>query len=830
MIKPVFLSLFCLLFCSMLFAQTKVGGKIKDSNGEVLPFVNVIFNKSTEGTTSNENGKFYLQSDASYSELKVSFLGYKTKIIPLQEKVNLEMEIVLQEEAESLGEVRIVRGKTSKKNNPAIDILRKIWENKRSNGVSAFKQYQYRKYEKLEFDLNEIDSTVIENPIFNGMEFIFEYADTNKFSGSTYLPVFINESVYKVYGDNEMNQKREDLVGNKNSGFEQNQNLIAAVKGIYDEYNVYNNYIKVFDKSFVSPLSTTGINNYNYVLSDSAYIDDKWCYNIIYYPRRENELTFKGDFWVNDTTWAVKDINLEASRDANINWVNDLYIEQEFKVLNDSLFLMTRDYFQANFTLFKKEDARGVYAKRTQVFDEYKFNEKKDRSFYTKRQYNFNEDVYSRDQDFWAENRLEKLNDEEEGIYTMLDSLTNVSAFNRIYDIATFFESGYVEFNGWDFGPAYSMFDYNEVEGFRLRLGARTYFGQHDPWRIEGYVAYGFRDETYKYGISGKWLLDPKSRLIISGGRRNDIEQLGSSLTNSTDVLGRSLASSGLVSVGDNNKLSNLELSTFNLSINPWYNFKFRIGASYREISSASPEFSLDYYTNESRTTTASTIKQAEISTMLTYTPGRETTGFGVERSVNNEDEFPTFFVNYSLGLKNVLNSDFDYKKLQFFYNQPLLIGGFGRATASLEAGKTFGEVPLGLLNVVPGNQTFFAMYNSFPVLDFYEFVTDTYVSAHFNHNFNGRFFARIPLLRELNLRELVGVRAVWGEISEENKRLDASGLTLRAPSKEPYFEYNVGVGNILRFLSFKAHFRGNYRNIPDSRNFAFTAAFGFHF
>ncbi|MBI6119461.1 DUF5686 and carboxypeptidase-like regulatory domain-containing protein [Salegentibacter maritimus] len=829
--KATYLSLLFLLCYTIMASQTRVGGVVKDENGQALPFVNVIFNNSSEGTTSGENGKFYLQSENNHTELKISFIGYQTEIIPLPQKSNLSLEIVLQQEASSLDEVKIIRGKTSKKNNPAIDILRKIWKNRRDNGITAFKQYQYKKYEKLEFELDGIDSSVVKNPIFNGMEFIFDYADTNRITGKTILPVFINESVSRVYGDNVENKKREDLLGNKNSGFDQNQNLIAAVKDVYDEYNVYNNYIKVFDKSFVSPLSTTGINNYNYVLSDSAYVENKWCYNIIYYPRRENELTFKGDFWVNDTTWAIKKINLEASRDANINWVKELYIEQEFEVLNDSVFLISKDYFQANFSLTKKETSKGVYAKRTQVFDEYQFNLKQAEGFYDKQAYRFNKEVYQRGQDFWDKNRLEELNRAEEDIYVMLDSLTSVPAFNRIYDIATIAESGYVEFNGWDFGPVYSLFDYNEVEGFRTRLGGRTYFGQHDPWRIEGYLAYGFLDEKFKYGISGKWLLDARSRLIISGGKRRDIVQLGAGLTgNTTDVLGRSLASSGLVSVGDNTKLSHLNLNTVNLEIEPWNNFKVRVGASYRELSSASPDFSLDYYTDKMQSNIASTIKQTEIATTFAYTPGRQTSGFGVEQNVINEDEFPTFFFNYSLGLKDILKSDFDYKKIQFFYNQPLKIGGFGRANVSMEAGKTVGEVPLGLLNVVPGNQTYFSMYNAFPVLNFYEFVTDTYVSAHFDHNFNGRLFARIPLLRELNLRELVGVRAVWGEISEANKALNASEIPFRAPNKTPYYEYSLGIGNILKFLSVEAHFRGNYYNVPESRSFAITASFGFHF
>jgi len=201
-----------------------------------------------------------------------------------------------------------------------------------------------------------------------------------------------------------------------------------------------------------------------------------------------------------------------------------------------------------------------------------------------------------------------------------------------------------------------------------------------------------------------------------------------------------------------------------------------------------------------------------------------------VDRNIINGGDFPTFFLNYSLGIKDVFESDFNYKKIQFFYNQPLLVGGIGKSNVSIEAGKTFGDVPLGLLSVVPGNQTYFALYNTFPLLNFYEFVTDTYLSAHLEHNFNGRLFSRIPGLRDLNLREIVGIRGVYGEISDANKNIDASGLPLIAPDSEPYWEYSVGVGNIFKFLRVDAHFRGNYFENPDARTFGVTASFGFHF
>ena len=276
---------------------------------------------------------------------------------------NYDLKFVLTEGASQLNEVVIVTGKQSKKEseNPAIAILKKIWERKRKNGLHMFKQYQNDKYEKVEFDMNTLDSAFMNSKIFKGMEFIFEEIDTSNITGKSFLPIFINESVYNSYGKNKGAKKlREDLVANKNSGFNSNQNVIAFIKDLYVDYNVYDSYIKIFDKSFVSPLSKTGVNVYNYVLSDSAFVDDKWCYNIVYYPRRKNELTFKGDFWVTDSTYAIKNITMASTKSANINWVKDIYLEQEFEVMNDSVFLLTRDYMMTDFALSKKETARGM--------------------------------------------------------------------------------------------------------------------------------------------------------------------------------------------------------------------------------------------------------------------------------------------------------------------------------------------------------------------------------------------------------------------------------------------------------------------------------------
>lgn len=824
-LKSVLLLL--ITFCSSAFAQMKVSGVVVDENNEPIPFANVYFKNSSEGLITNENGKFYLETQTNYKTLVVSFIGYKTQEIELKKAVTYNLEVKL-ENGEVLKEVVLFSGKMSKKNNPAVDILRKIWERKKQNGLNQFNYYQYDQYEKVEFDMNSIDSTFMQSKIFEGMEFVFEQMDTSRITGKTYLPIFINESVSEVYGDNQGNKKRQILKANKNSGFNTNQQIISFVKDLYADYNIYDNYLKFFDKDFVSPLSGTGIDVYNYALVDSAFIETKWCYNIVFYPRRKGELTFKGDFWVNDTTYAIKKINMAVTKSANINWVKEIYIEQEFDVLNDSVFLLKRDHMMSDFALNKKEASKGVYGKRTTLYKNHQFNIPKPATFYREEINFFDPTIYNKTDEFWKENRFESLSKDELGVYKMLDTLQTVKKFKQMYNLVSILGSGYIQKGMIDYGPIFNVFGFNDVEGLRMRLGGRTYFGPNDRWRLQAYSAYGFKDDKVKFGFSGKWLVNPKNRLILGGGFRKDVEQMGASLTTTNDVMGRSFASSALFTTAINDKLTNINLTSFSFEMEPVKNFTFQSGFSYRTLESASPTFSLEYYLDDSFTATKGDVQQSEVYVQIDYTPGRKTIGYGVERSVV-DNNYTRAFINVSQGFKGVLGSDFDYRKVQLYFKQPANIGGFGRLFFITELGKTYGDVPLGLMSVVPGNQTYFLIENTFNNLNFYEFVTDTYATLQLEHHFNGRLFSRIPWFRALNLREIVGVKGVYGTVSDANRALNASGLNYVAP-ENGYWEYSAGIGNIFKVFRLDCSWRGNYRNLPGANNFAIKGTFGFYF
>lgn len=829
--KNIFLIAF-LVVANLVFSQTKVSGVVVDNTNQPVPYANVVFKNSTIGTVTNEDGRFYIESSNTYAALVVSFVGFETKVVPLTKSVNYNFKIQLSD-GQQLSEVVIYTGKTSKKNNPALDILRKIWERKRKNGLRIFNQYQMEKYEKVEFDMNSIDSAFMKNKLFKGMEFIFNQMDTSKVTGKTYLPIFINEAIYDVNGDNKLNRVKEKLKANKTSGFNGNQQILAFVKDLYSDFDIYNNHLTFFDKSFTSPLSRTGIDTYNYVLKDSAYINEKWCYNIVFYPRRKNELTFKGDFWVNDSTFAIKKINMAVSKSANINWVKDIYIEQEFDVMNDSVFLLTRDYMMSDFALNKKEESKGVYGKRTTLYRNHQFNVEKPSTFY-KDEVNFiDNEVYNKSDDYWKTNRFEELSKDELGVYKMLDTLQTVKKFKQIYNLVSILGSGYIQFGHFDYGPIFSTFGFNEVEGIRMRVGGRTYFGPNDTWRLQGFTAYGFDDNKFKYGISGKWMVNKRNRIILSAGNRRDIEQIGASLTTTNDVLGRSFASSALFTTGSNGKLTNINLSSAAVEIEPVKNLTFLTGISYRTLESASPTFSLDYYTalpsdTNPQGSVKSDVKQSEANIQIEYTPNRKTIGFGVERNVV-DSPYSRLFVNYSHGFKGVLNSDFQYEKLQLYYKQPIIIGPLGRTNIIVELGKTFGTVPLGLLSVIPGNQTYFNIENTFSNLNFYEFVSDQYATLQWEHNFNGRLFSRIPFMRKLNWREIIGARGVYGTLSDANRAINASGLFYKAP-EDIYWEYSAGIGNIFKVFRIDFAWRGSYLNIPETNQFTVKGSFGFYF
>ncbi len=393
--------------------------------------------------------------------------------------------------------------------------------------------------------------------------------------------------------------------------------------------------------------------------------------------------------------------------------------------------------------------------------------------------------------------------------------------------------SGYWNvWNAIDIGDLYSTVGYNEIEGLRLRGGARTYFSQNDMWRMAGYMAYGFKDHQFKYGAEARFMFDKFNRFQIGAGTKRDVEQLGVQLTTSDGIMTRSFASSSIIGQGANDKLSHINKTNVYTSIDPWKNFTIRLDGNYQTTRAADPALFDIGYINEKGLEEEHLI-DTNVSLSLIARPGAKFSRYGIDR-YEHTTLAPTIMLRYTKGFSGMFNSQFDYDKLQFYFSKPILVGSFGRSNVVFEAGKIFQGVPLSLLSVIPGNESYGQIPGTFSQIDYYEFVTDSYATFILDHHFNGWILNKIPLIKKLKVREVGFIRAAWGDLSNESIEMNRSDVNYLAPKDKIYFEYGFGIENIGlgNFRPFRIDFnwRGNYRELPDARKFGVTVGMDFSF
>ncbi len=709
----------------------------------------------------------------------------------------------------------------SKKENPAYAILKKVWEKNYKNAFNSYKNYKYEEYQKIEASINNIDSTFAKKKIFKGMEFMFSEVDS---TGKNYVPIYINETLSDVYKRNEgLPREKTILLAEKASGFEENKILVQTVQNLYKDFNIYDNVINFFDKGYTSPLAKDGFSVYDYDLIADQTIEGEDCYAIKYKPKNNAALAFRGIMYISKEAYAVKQVSLISARNSDVNFVRGVNAELTYFIVDENTFIPEKSDITLDLSLVnKKESAKGIFVRRELSYKDFKFNQDEIDQELDKKVDLTSKTAYEKDDAFWNEKRHEALSEEDLKTYANIEKLWQVSKFKNIVKVAETIGSGYI--NAWkaiDFGNLYSTFGSNDVEGSRLRLGARTYFSRNDLWRIQGYAAYGFKDEKLKFGGDFRYMFNPNNRLTLGMGFRHDIQQLGVQLMSSYGVMDRTFASSSIASRGDNFRLSWLTETNLNLAIEPLKNFQLRLDGSYREITSAAPEkFIINYVKNGVE---KSQVNDATAALSIIYKPKAKFSQYGLDRY----EQFtlaPTYALKYTKGFSGMINSDFNYDKLQFSYLGHVLIGRFGRSDVNLELGKTFGAVPLSLMSIVPANQSYGLVPNTFSQLNYYEFVADAYSTLIYEHHFNGWIFNKIPLLKKLKLREVGFFRGAWGSIESKNVMMNRSNITYTAPKDHIYFEYgfgieNIGIGN-LRIFRFDFNWRGNYLNQPDIQKF----------
>jgi hypothetical protein len=795
--------------------STRVYGKVIDAQTkETLPYVNIIFKGTTVGTTTDIDGKYLIETNQRVDSIMVSYVGYKTVVKPVIKYKAQQINFELEPSSIELKEFVVKPGE-----NPAHAILRNIWKNKKDNDKDKLSFYQYEVYNKIEFDINNIDEEYRNKKLFKKFEFIFDYIDST--GKKPYLPMFISETISEVYYRKNPKTYREYIKASKISGVE-NESINQFMGDMYQNINIYDNFVLVFGKSFVSPISTLGLMYYKYYLVDSATIDGKWCYNINFMPKRLQEPTFSGDFWVTDTTFAIKKINLSIGADANINFIKEFSAYQEFNLI-DTIWMLTKEQLLVDFNL--TNSTLGFYGRKTTSYKNIKINEPAPLEKYKGTENVIVlDDAREKSNEYWETARHESLSEQEKAIYEMIDSVKNVPRFKSYVEILQMILTGYKIWGKVELGPYFTTYSFNKVEGSRFRIGGRTSNNFSTRLMLESYLAYGLKDEQFKYGASFIYFLSKKPRFFVGGNFKYDMEQLGQS----PNALRQDNILASAFRRNPYNKLTLVEEYKGYIE-REWFNgYTSRLILSHRTLTPKGA-LSYAYYLPDSTIAFRKNIQTADI-TFKTRFAYKEKYVQGEFDRISLGTRYPIIQLYYTYGIKDVLKSDYNFHRATINISGFLRTQPFGYFDYNFETGKIWGKLPYPLLELHNGNETFSYDEYAFNMMNFFEFVSDQYISLMLTHHFNGYFFNKIPLIRKLKLREVVLGKAVYGTLREENRQELIFPSDMNTLEKMPYVEVGAGIENILRFIRVDGLWRLTYLDKPNIQKFGIRVTYQFNF
>ncbi len=805
--KRIFFCFFSLLICSdLLFGQgqiTKIRGKVYDSQtNEPLPYVNVSFKGLTIGTITSESGEFFLESRTASDTLVVSFVGYQPKRIAIKKGVYQELNVKLEPEAIEIAAVIVKPGESQ-----ANRIIRNIIKNKDRNNPANY-TYSCKSYNKIQVDINNIDEDIKKRKVFNQFQFIWDYVDTNAITGKTYLPIFITESISDYYYSASPKMEKEVIRATKMSGV--NNESVAQFTGkIYQSVNIYDNYINIFDQGLVSPIANVGLLYYKYILLDSAYIGNRWCYQISFKPRRKMEPTFTGDLWVNDSTWAIVKVQVRLAEMVNLNFVNDMVATAEFTPLNDTLWFPKQMTLFVDFNLTDK--TTGFFGHKTISYSDVRLNA----GFPTEivnmpTNLKVEEGALNQREEFWSEARPFELTPKEAGIYQMVDSIQQVPMYKTFIDIIDMFVNYYYTVGYWEFGPYYQTYSFNEIEGNRFKVSGRTSNKFSRKVMFNGFLAYGDKDERFKWGVGSLYMINKNPREAVSINYKSDIEQLGQS----PYALTEDNILTSFLRRNPNNKLTLVKDFT------AYYEKEWFVGLSNKLTFSHRIIYPTDFIpfipingSGELKSITTSTV------TLNTRWIKDERYVSGEFEKVSLGSDWPEINLNITKSFKGFAGSDFDFWKVHLNYYHKFNVNPIGYSRFIVDAGKIFGKVPYPLLQLHEGNETYAFDRYAFNMMNYYEFASDQYLSLYLEHHFQGFFLNRFPLLRRLKWREVATAKYLIGSISNENKQVLQFPVGLGEVSK-PYMEVSAGVENIFKVIRVDALWRLTHLDNPNIQPF----------
>lgn len=800
--------------------STKVSGVVTDAKtGETLPFVNIGFVDSRIGTVTDMDGHYALDTYYATDTLLFSFVGYSNrKVVVKKDKAQV---LDVQMEASSAELMELVVRPTGE--NPAWAILRRVVAQKPANNREKLSAYQYEAYNKIEFDLNNITEEFTQKKLFKPFAFIFENIDST--DAKPALPIFMTESISDVYYRQQPKTQREHIRGTKVSGIE-NESVGQFMGDMYQNVNIYENFLVIFGKNFISPIADGGRGFYDYYLTDSLWVDKYWCYKIEFKPKRVQELAFQGTLWINDTTYAVKHVQAGIAEGANLNFVQGFSVDQEYEQVQNEVWMLTRDHLVVDLNIIKdtgkknKNAVQGFYGRRTATYRDFVINQPKDPEFYEGAdQVVMAVDPLSLGADYWDTHRHVPLTEKENTIYHMVDTMKTIPRFRTYVDIVSTIISGYYVRGDIEYGPYFTVFSFNAVEGARFRVGGRT-SNQFSKWvEFEGYTAYGTLDERFKFGIATRGFISKQPRLLYRLGYKHDIEQLGQSVNafRNDNILG------SVFRVNPNNKLTDVEQWRASLEREWFTGFTNEVMFRYRTLQ---PLGTLRYEKlgEDLALRNVNTIRTAEVSLNTRFLYHEKFVSGEFDRVSVGFNKYPTLELHVAYGAPGLLDGDYEYTKVVGRIYKRFQLGAAGWTRATLEGGKIWGTLPYPLLTVHSGNETLYLDDVSFNTMRFFEFISDRYIQLFAEHHFEGLFFNRVPLLRRLKWREVACFKAVAGDLDPKHYDELLLLTNMYGLYNGPFMEASAGIENIFKVLRTDIIWRLRYNDHPGTSPFALRA------
>lgn len=829
MSSRIILTLSLILFVLSLNAQkvTRIRGKVFDAQtGEALPFVDVGLKGTNVGVSTDLDGNYNIETRFPSDTVFASFLGYETQYFPITLDKTNKITFRLQSESLKIETVEIKEKKTkySKKNNPALELAKKVIGNKYTNSLKGKDYYSYNQQEKINIDINNITEDFKNTRFIRKFDFMWDYIDTSEINGKTYLPIFMRETLSSIHYKRDGNTLKERRKAAKYTEIEESldpQTVNDALDALYQDIDVYEEKIDLLDQQFVSPFAKAGDDFYRYYIIDTTEVNDKEAINLAFIPAVKGNFGFTGNIYVsNDGKFTVLKVDMGIIQGINLNFVRDLRIIQEFEAYGED-YIKIKDELVIDYAI--TDNSFGLYGSRTLYFSDYDFTKPEDESVFDGlEKIIYEEGATEKSVDYWADNRIRPLEQNDVELYAMIDTLKNDEYYKRYVYLSKVIVTGYAAMGPVSAGPIATFVSFNRVEGLNLRFGLETNENFSQKFQMQGYVARATRTNEWKYSggftysFRDNFNMNPRHFLRFTLERESSFP--GQDLQFfSPDNFFLSFQR------GEANKM--LLTKTYELNyVHEMNGFSYHVDLRRKQRM---PYGALEFfkYDIDGNKVFQEDVTTSEATIGFRYAPNEQFLQSKKKRT-QIFNQYPIITVNYTHGFKDILNGQYDFNKvkLNIFKQYEWLTAGTSNIV--IDAGKTWGDVPYILQDIPRGNQTYAYQLTSYNMMNFLEFVTDQFVSINAEHYFYGLFLNRIPGVRRLKLREVVSFKAFYGSLSDRHNpnlnpellqfplNADGNPSTFLIGS-QPYMEASIGFTNILKILRFDIVQRLNYLDQP---------------